>query len=178
MKKRSDAKRKIFSNGILWISCTVLLVSASCSSRDDTSEIRELIKRGAELAEQQNVAGLMKMTTGDFLADPGRNDGREVKRILWLAFRHYGNFSILYPKPKVDLADEGSVASAAVYCLIVKKDRSFPELRNLYEDPQGWLNEVGENADLYRLDLGLVKRDGDWLVNRARLESFRGMGFN
>lgn len=178
MKKSSGAKGEDFFRRIIWISWILFFALGSCSGRDDATEIRDLIERGAGLAEERDVAGLMKMTTPDFIAVPGRHDGREVKRILWLAFRHYGDFRILYPRPKVDLAEEGHAASGRVYCLIVKKDRTFPELRALYEDPEGWLKEVGENADLYRLDLELMKINGDWLVKQVRLESFSGTGFN
>jgi hypothetical protein len=62
--------------------------------------------------------------------------------------------------------------------MIVKKDQSFPDLDELYEDPQGWLEEIGKNADLYRLEIEFLKKDGDWLVKRAHLESFRGFGFS
>lgn len=167
-----------FLKNAVWISWALLFVLGSCSGQDDTNEIRELIKNGIRLAEKRDVAGVMKMTTEDFLGDPGRHTGREVKRMLWLAFRQYGDFTIVYPQPNVNPVDEGRIASARVYCLIVKKERTLPELRDLYEDPRGWLNEVGENADLYRIELDLVKRNGDWLVNRARLEPFRGTGFN
>jgi len=59
----------------------------------------------------------------------------------------------------------------------VKKERSLPKLEALYNDPQGWLDEVGENADLYRLKLDLIKNGGDWLVNEVHLERFTGLGF-
>ena len=54
----------------------------------------------------------------------------------------------------------------------------MPELDLLYNDPKGWLAEVGENADLYRLSLELLKRKANWLVKLALLESFTGMGFS
>ncbi len=50
--------------------------------------------------------------------------------------------------------------------------------QELYKDPQGWLEEVGENADLYRLKLELLKKNREWLLRRAHLELFRGLGFN
>ena len=50
-------------------------------------------------------------------------------------------------------------------------------LKDLYGDPGGWLEEVGENADLYRLTLDLINREGDWLTTRAHLEPFKGYGF-
>jgi hypothetical protein len=84
----------------------------------------------------------------------------------------------MYPEPSVDLEESGREASAKVYFMIVKKERSIPELKDLYKDPRGWLEEVGETADLYRLKLELLKNNGDWLVRSVLLEPFRGVGFS
>jgi len=157
---------------------TTLLLAASCAVEDDTVQIRNLIKKSAKLAEEHNAAGLMKLTTEDFVALPGQHNSREVRKILWFAFNHYQNFKVMYPEPSVDLEASGGKASAKIYFLIVKKERSIPELKDLYKDPQGWLEEVGENADLYRLSLVLLKKNGDWLVKRSLLEPFRGIGFS
>lgn len=150
----------------------------SCSVKDEAEVIRQLVKEGATLAENHDISGLMKLTTEDFLALPGPHDHRGVKRILWWAFMHYKKFKVIYPEASVDIEPSGLAASAKVYFLILKKDRSFPKLDELYKDPQGWLDEVGENADLYRLKLQLLKENGDWLVRRAHLELFRGLGFS
>ncbi len=61
--------------------------------------------------------------------------------------------------------------------MIVKKDRTLPELKELYNDPRGWLEKVSEKADLYRFRLKVVKVKGDWLVRGAYFERFTGTGF-
>jgi hypothetical protein len=155
-----------------------LLLLAACGREDDTEQIRKLIKQGAKLAEEHSASGLLELTTGDFVARPGEHDDRQVRRILWFAFNHYGNFSVMYPQPSVALEASGREAAATVYFMIVKKDRSMPELKDLYQDPRGWLEQVGESADLYRLQLKLLKKNGDWLVRSALLEPFRGTGFS
>jgi len=109
---------------------------------------------------------------------PGQHDHRGVRRILWIAFRHYGEFKVMYPKPRVEIEPSGRRAYAKIYFMIVKKDVSFPGLTELYNNPQGWLEEAGKNADLYRLKLELLKKNRDWLVKRAQLEFFRGLGFS
>ena len=95
-----------------------------------------------------------------------------------MAFRHYKEFKVIYPKPSVELEPSGLAAFAKIYFMIVKKDLSFPKLKEFYKDPQGWLEEAGENADLYRLKLELLKKNRDWLVTRAHLELFTGSGFS
>ena len=149
----------------------------SCTHKDDTNAIRQLIKQGALCAENHDIRGLIKLTTEDFLAMPGQHDHNGVRRILWMAFRHYQEFKVMYPQPNVELESNGLNASATIYFVIVKKDVSFPQLIELHKDPQGWLEAAGENVDLYRLTLELLKKNKDWLVTRAHLELFRGLGF-
>jgi|GEM_PF-429704 len=161
--------------GLFWLILFFFLTS--CSSKDDTDVIRQLVKQGAIFAEKHDIRGLMKLTSEDFLAMPGQHDHRGVRRILWMAFRHYGEFKVMYPNPSVDLEPSGLTAFATIYFMIVKKDLSFPKLKELYKDPQGWLEEAGENVDLYRLKLELLKKNSDWLVRQAHLELFRGLGF-
>jgi hypothetical protein len=151
--------------------------AAACSQKDDVAVIRELIKKGAALAEDHNVSEMMELTTDDVTALPGRHNRLAIKRILWMVFKRYGQFKVLYPRPSVDLSGEDNFASCTIYVLIVKKDRNIPGLKELTDDPKRWLETVGENADLYQVKLELLKKDSDWLVRKAHLESFRGLDF-
>ena len=150
----------------------------SCSSKDEETAIRELVKKGATLGEEQDIKGLMNLTTEDFLALPGDLGRQETRRILFVAFRHYQDFKVLYPRPNVELKPDKRSAAAVFPFLIVKKEAALPKLKELYEDPQRWLETVGENADLYRLKLECLKQNGDWLVKQARLERFTGTSFS
>ncbi len=162
---------------ILVLSVACLLGLSSCRTGDEAEKLNGVIKKGATLAEDHDVGGLMELTTEDFSALPGDRDRGEVRGILFLAFRHYRQFRILYPEPVIDLSTGGDTASARVYFLIVRQDGSYPNLEELYKDPRGWIDAVGENADLYRLELEFVKKEGDWVARRARLEPFEGYGF-
>jgi len=155
MKRNLNWHNFLLRLAVFWLILFFFLTS--CSSKDDTDVIRQLVKQGAIFAEKHH---------------------RGVRRILWMAFRHYEEFKVIYPKPSVELEPSGLAAFAKIYFIIVKKDLSFPKLKELYKDPQGWLEEAGENADLYRLKLELLKKNRDWLVTRAHLELFRGLGFS
>jgi hypothetical protein len=155
-------------------SCFFLM---SCAEKDDTDVIRQLIKQGALCAETHDIRGLMKMTSEDFLAMPGQHNHNGVRRILWMAFQHYQKFKVMYPKPIVELESNGLTASSTIYFIIVKREVSLPQLTELYKDPRGWLEAAGENVDLYKLTLELLKKNRDWLVTRAYLELFKGLGF-
>ena len=168
-------RKKWTRAAICWV--IFFVFATSCSPKDEVAAIREVIKKGAELAEDHDVGGIMELTAADVVALPGQHNRLEIKRIIWAALMHYGKLKVLYPEPSVDLTSNESIASARVYLLIVKKDRNLPELKELYKDPRRWLEEVGENADLYQLNLQMLKKDGDWLVKQAHLEGFKGIGF-
>lgn len=169
-------RKKWARPAILW--AVLFVFVSSCSQKNEVLAIRELIKKGAELAEDHDVGGIMELTTEDVVALPGQHKRLEIKRIIWTAFRHYGKLKVLYPEPSVNLASNESIAFSRVYLLIVKKDRNFPELKKLYKDPRRWLEEVGENADLYQIKLQMLKKDGTWLVKQTHLEGFKGLGFS
>jgi hypothetical protein len=170
LKKRSWGRLSFFL--VLWA------LFFGCADGDDKEAIRALIQQGVDLAESQEIGDLMDLTTDDFIAGPGDMGRRETKRILWLAFRHYKSFKVLYPRPDVDLEEGASRASSSFPFLIVKKEKSFPKLNELYDDPKKWLGAVGERADLYRLQIELTKQGGDWLVQKAHLARFTGVGFS
>jgi hypothetical protein len=149
----------------------------SCGERDDVRAIRTLIKEGAVLAEKHDIGGILALASEDLQALPGELDRQQVKGVLWRAFKYYGALKVIYPRPAVDVEKDSGHALARFPFLIVKREHSFPRLEALYNDPQGWLDEVGENADLYRLKLDLIKNGRDWLVKEVRLERFTGLGF-
>jgi hypothetical protein len=163
--------RRVFLFGV------AVLCMASCAERDDVRALRTLIKQGAMLAEKHDIGGILELASEDFQALPGALDRRQVRGVLWRAFKYYGALKVIYPRPAVDVEKDSDHALARFPFLIVKKEHSLPKLEALYNDPQGWLDEVGENADLYRLKLDLIKNGGGWLVNEVHLERFTGLGF-
>ena len=156
----------------------LILASAFCSPKDDERALRELVEKAARFAEQHDIGGIMDLATANFQAQPGDLDRRGSKGILFMTFRHYGELKVFHPQPSVDLESGEGGPSVSVPFLIVKKDQSLPELKELYSDPKGWVEKAGEVADLYRFKLKVAKVDGNWLVKRAYLERFTGMGFS
>jgi len=155
----------------------LMILTFSCSKEDEAVVIHSLIEKGAALAEAQDVKGLMSLTSMNFSARPGQHNRQKTGEILWMAFKHYGPFKVLYPKPSIDVEKAKQTASGSIYFMIVKKEISYPDLKELYSDPKAWLAKAGENADLYRLNLGFKKYRGEWLVESAHLEPFKGLGF-
>lgn len=174
--KRVSCRRKAII--VILFGVVAFFMATACSQEDDEAAIRSLIQKGAALAEDHDISGLMALATEDIVAQPGAHNRLAIKRIIWSALRYYGKIKISYPKPSVDLAAEGNRASCGIYLLIVKKDRVIPDLKDLYDDPKGWLETVGDNADLYQLNLEIRKTDGRWRVRKARLDTFKGTGFS
>jgi hypothetical protein len=156
----------------------LVFLAPACSQKDDVQVIREMIKEAAGLAEDHNVSEIMELTTEEVVALPGHLNRMEIKRLIFSAFMHYGKLKVLYPKPSVDLSPADNSATSMIYLLIVKKDRTLPDVKDLYEEPRRWLEKVGENADLYQIKLQLVKTGDKWLVKQAHLEGFKGLGFS
>lgn len=159
-----------------WIALFTVAWTVGCKGpTDDSAAIRQLIAEAADLAEKHQIGDLMRLTSETFTATPGGHDTNGVKKILFVAFRRYGNFSVLFPRPVVDIGQDASRATATVYFVIISKDRSLPGLKDLYNDPLGWLDEARDKADPYRLTLDLVKKDRRWQVQKAHLEGAVGM---
>ena len=167
-----------YPKGLIALLCLLAAVlGVSCAGTDDEEAVRLLVAKGAELAEAHDIGGIMELATRDLVAMPAELDRRAVKGVLWSAFNHYGALKVLYPRPEVEIAPGAEQASARFPFMIVKKEQSYPGLQDLVDDPVAWLEEAGENADIYRMTLQLNKQDGEWVVNLARLERFTGMGF-
>ena len=151
---------------------------SSCSKEeDDISLILSVIEKAEVLAEEHDTGKLMELTSKKFTAQDGKLKRQEVRKFLWLTFRRYGKFDLLFPEPTVEISDKEQSATAVVYFLIVKKEQPLPDLEKLYKDPERWLEEVGELADLHRLNLQFLKKGDKWQVTSAKIEPYRGFGF-
>jgi hypothetical protein len=165
-----------------FLAMLLVIISAcclsSCSEKDDIALILSLIEKAEALAEDHDTGKLMELTSKNFKAQDGKLERPQVRKILWLTFRRYGKFDLLFPEPTVEISDKKLSAIAVVYFLIVKKEQPLPDLKKLYKDPERWLEEVGELADLYRLNLQFLKKGDKWSVNAAKIEPYRGFGFS
>jgi hypothetical protein len=155
------------------LAALVFFALSSCAAKDDVAEVRKMIREGAVLAEKHDMGGMIKLTTADFQASPGPVSRQEVKRYLLHAFMRYKEFRVLYSQPDVEIQDGGDRAGASFPFLIVQKDQSLPNLKDLLDDPESWIRQLGDKADLYRLRLELAREGGDWRVRRAHLEVLR-----
>lgn len=156
------------------LSSLLILLLAACGEKDDAAIIRDLVKKGAELAVKHDVGDLMDLLAPGFMATPGNHDTQRVKGLLLVAFRSYGKFNIYFPQPSVDFNEEATQAETTVYYALVRENQEFPGLDDLVEDPEKWAEAASKKADLQKLKLTLVKSDGEWKVKKANLNALRG----
>jgi hypothetical protein len=168
--------KPVYAWMVLFIGASALLMIA-CAPQDDEKALQALVEQAAGLAEEHDIKGIMELTTPDFQAQPHGIDRQAAKGILLMVFRHYGELSVVHPRASVDLAPQEGEPTVTVPFLIVKKEQTIPGLKELYDDPERWLEKVSENADLYQFRLKVVKKDGQWLVKTAVLERYTGTGF-
>ncbi|MDY6790540.1 MAG: hypothetical protein SWH54_04645 [Thermodesulfobacteriota bacterium] len=177
MKNRYLWNRYFFTALLVLISACCL---SSCSKEedDDISLILSVIEKAEVLAEEHDTGKLMELTTKNFTAQDGKLKRQQVRKFLWLTFRRYGKFNLIFPEPAVEILEKEKSATAVVHFLVVKKEQPVPDLEKLYKDPERWLKEVGELADLYRLGIHFRKNGDNWLVTEAKIEPYRGFGFD
>ena len=161
----------------LFIIILLALLPAGCGKKDDAKAIRNLIQQGALLAEKHAVGDILDLAVPEFTASPGQHKTDDVKRILFAAFQYYGKFRIHYPQPSVAVNESSTNAQTVIYFMIVRQDYDFPDLEDLYPDPERWLEAASGKADLYQLKLDLVKTGKKWKVTHAELEGFKGYDF-
>ncbi|MCP4680347.1 MAG: hypothetical protein GY854_33640 [Deltaproteobacteria bacterium] len=168
---------------ILRLIATLLVLSAllvsscgSCETSDNETQIRALIDKGAAFAQKHDIGELMGLTTDGFQAWPGPRDRQSVKGVLFIAFKRYKKFSVKFPRPTVNVDATGVYAEAKTPFLILREGQSMPDLKDLYDDPDEWVEKVDDLADPYHLELWLIKEDGEWLVRKARLHGLKGLG--
>jgi hypothetical protein len=162
---------------VCWLATSCGYCSLCAGDTDDEQQIRALIEQAADAAERHDLGAVMDLTAEDVRVRP-RNLGRkDIKRYLFVAFRRYGNFSLLYPRPDVEIEPDARTARAGVAVLLVSAGQSTEELDKLRDDPETWLRRAGDMANLFRMQIHFAKKEGDWLVQDVRLEGFRGFGF-
>lgn len=158
-----------------------LLLGLSCGlcsqETSDEEQIRKIIKMGVEFAEKKDIGGIMELASEGFMAMPQRMDRRQTKGMLFYIFRRYKDLSIMYPRPSVSVEPGATVGSARVVFLLLRGGDARPDVEGLADDLDQWVRKVGDYTSLYRLKLSFVKEDDDWLVERAHLERFKGLGF-
>jgi hypothetical protein len=120
------------------------------------------------LLESKEVSKSMKLTTRDFMVQPGRlNHGAVVGR-LYSFFRNSGRIAILHPSPDVEVHESGESALVSMPFVVAKNGTRVEALDNLYDDPEAWAEKASEHTTVQRAELSMVKENDRWLIRTIR----------
>ena len=186
MKKVTDRHRRrtgTFTRGSMKINLIITAVytiltlqgCGGCETYSDAAQIRTTIETAVGHAEGHRLGELMSLTTEAFAVTPRQMDRQSVKEALFLVFRRYRDFEIHYPIPTVTVDRNSATAEARMPFFIVRKGERVPDLSELYENTNDWLAQVADMADLFYLQLWFARKDGAWLADKARIESYRSL---
>ena len=146
-----------------------------CGPADDEEQIRRLIHRAAEYAEGHETRKILGLATDTFTAMPGNHGRSETADVLNYAFMRYGELKIAYAEPDIVVAPNGETATAEVPFVVIGQGGPLPDLGDLVDDWEAWIEEASRGTDPWVIDLDLWKEKGEWKVDRARIEGVRGL---
>lgn len=144
--------------------------SAGCTEYDEDSAISELALSASQLAERKDIGGLENLATSDFELVPEGFDRKGTKWALYRYFRRLGKFSVMIPKPEIDV--HGDEATAVLRTPVAIGPKNYnPSHLSAYTDDHGeWKQHLGSDVDLYQLEATLIKDREMWFVQSVRLE--------
>jgi len=142
--------------------------SLGCEGREEEQEILSTLEQTVKGLEHGNAQDLMKYTTKDFIAHPGKLNRWSSTKELYLLSRQHGPFSVLYPIPEIDLHETAQGASLSMPFIIVAAGVTSPALDDLADNPEAWTDYAKKHTEVYRLELSLVKKGERWLADSAR----------
>ncbi len=142
-----------------------LATAPACAKKvDEAEKIRGLIRAAAKAASARDIAGVLENVAEDFVGQVGAgaglddqgSGGLKRKEMRLLLFRYLRRASA----PRVviraiEVQVQGDTASAEVMALLAQGVGEITSAR------------PGQ-AEALKLDLELARRDGDWLVTRAK----------
>ena len=138
---------------------TLLLIACSRDATPPEVQIRTLVANAQSAAEARDAPGLRALIADDY-TDAQGNDRKAMENLIRLHILRNQSIhlftrihAIAFPQP-----DHATVRVAAAMA-----GRPVANAGEL----------VGMNANLYRFDLELVRRGGDWRVQRAAWEPAR-----
>ncbi len=145
---------------LVWAAMALtLLVACSRNADSPEAEIRALVAQAQTAAEARDAPGLRALIADNY-ADVQGNDRKAMENLIRLHILRNQSIhlftrirSIALPQP-----DHAMVSVAAAMA-----GRPVANAGEL----------VGLNADLYRFDLELIRRGGEWQVQRAAWEPAR-----
>ena len=139
-----------------------------CERHEDEQEVLNVVNDGIAMLEEQKVGKSMRLTTGDFLAHPGKMGRMATSRKLMAFFRGKSDIRILHPEPDVEILEAGDAALVSMPFVIARKGAEAEYLAKLEDDPGAWAVAASKYTSVQNVELSLVKQKGRWLIRTVR----------
>jgi hypothetical protein len=161
-----NAKEILFKGlGTLFFAAALL----GCEAQEQEQEVVSVVSDGIALLESQSVGKALRLTTTDFLAQPGRLGKDVVTRKLVRFYAANGKVDVIHPAPEVELDDALESALVSMPFVVAKRGVSAEDLDDLYDDPGAWEASASEYTSVQHAEISLVKQNDRWLVRTVRL---------
>ena len=141
---------------------------AGCEAQQQEQEVLSVVNDGIALLQSKDVGKSMRLTTRDFLAQPGKYTRLTASRKLLSLFRGTGDIEILHPDPDVEVQDSGDSALVSMPFVIARGGVSVKKLAALEGDTAAWAAAASDYTTVHNVEISLVKQDGRWLIRTVR----------
>lgn len=159
---------------LLALACIVTFTTGCKSDTSDEAQIRAVVSEAVEYAEAHNTSDLLDLTSNEFIANPGRRTRADVSRVLFVAFKRYGNFKVQHPRYSVSIDDSGREASATIPFLVVREGQDDGELEEITGDPRSWVDAATRAVgDPHTLAIRFVKLRDTWKVKSVEIKGLK-----
>ena len=138
------------------LTLTLLLIACSRDAASPETQIRTLVAQAQSAAEARDAPGLRALIADDY-ADARGNDRKAMENLIRLHILRNQSIHLFTRIRDIAFSQPDRATVRVAAAMAGRPVVSAGEL-------------VGMNADLYRFDLELVRRGGDWRVQRAAWE--------
>lgn len=139
-----------------------------CERNEEEHEVLSIVNDGVALLEEGEIGKSMRLTTRDFLAQPGKLGRVTASRKLMGFFRGKGRIQILHPEPEIELHDSGDAALVSMPFVVAREGIQVETLASLENDPAAWAKKASDYTTVQNVEVSLVRQKGRWLVRTVR----------
>lgn len=149
-------------------SAVLLSALIGCESADEEQSVLSVVNDGAALLEKADPVNALRLTSKDFVAQPGRLNRKTVLSRLNAFYRVHGGIEILHPTPEVEILDSGKAALVTTPFVAAERGVSRQALDDLADDAAAWEKLAADYTTVEHAEISLVKENDRWLVSSVR----------
>lgn len=139
-----------------------------CESADEEQSVLSAVNNGVSLLEKGDPVNALRLTSKDFVVQPGRLNRKTVLSRLNNFYRVQGDIEILHPNPEVEILDSGKAALVSAPFVAAKRGVSRESLDALVENADAWEALAAQYTTVEHAEISLVKENDRWLVSSVR----------